>query len=313
MIQIKRYTPSHINQWNCFVKEAKNGLFFFERGFMDYHSDRFTDHSLLIYKDDTLLAVLPANEKDSVIYSHQGLTFGSLLMSKKIKTYEVLIIFDRIKAYYKELGFERIIYKAIPYPFVSYPAQEDLYALFRNNAKLIRRDISSVIEINNKIEFSEAKKREVKKSKKNDISVNQEFQYDDYWQILTDVLQQNHNALPVHSLSEIQKLANTNNHNNIKLFTARDGGNVLAGIVIFIFGNLVHTQYLANSDEGRKKGALSFINYYLINDVFKDKKYYSFGISTENSGHFLNEGLIRQKEEMGGRGICLDTYEISLL
>lgn len=313
MIKIEKYNSSLSNKWNNFVREAKNGLFFFERDFMDYHSDRFTDHSLLIFKGDTILAILPANEKDDIIYSHQGLTFGSLLMSKKIKVSEVLTIFEEIKTYYNLLGFSKLIYKAIPYPFVSYPAQEDLYALFRNNAKLIRRDISSVVELNNKIEFSEAKKREVKKSKKNNISVNQEFQYNDYWRILTETLQKNYNVQPVHSLTEIQKLANTNKHNNIRLFTARSECKILAGLVVFIFGDLVHTQYLANSEEGRKKGALSLINDYLINEIFKDKKYYSFGISTENNGQFLNEGLIRQKQEMGGRGICLDTYEMNLV
>lgn len=312
MIQIERYNSSFSSKWNNFVKEAKNGLFFFERDFMDYHSDRFTDHSLLIYKDDTLLAVLPANEKDSIIYSHQGLTFGSLLMSKKIKTYEVLIIFDRIKAYYKELGFERIIYKAIPYPFVSYPSQEDLYALFRNNAKLIRRDISSIIEINNKIEFSSSKKNQVNKLTKVGFSIREEKNYSSFWELLNYILLKHHNVEAVHTLEEIHLLVERN-PNNIRLFTLSEDTELLAGIVVFIFGDLVHTQYMSNSDNGRKKGALSFINYYLINEVFKEKKYYSFGISTENNGHFLNEGLIRQKEEMGGRGICLDTYEISLL
>lgn len=312
MIRIERYNASLSSQWNNFVKEAKNGLFFFERGFMDYHSDRFTDHSLLIYKDDTLLAVLPANEKDNIIYSHQGLTFGSLLMSKKIKTSEVLIIFDRIKAYYKELGFERIIYKAIPYPFVSYPAQEDLYALFRNKAQLIRRDISSVVELDGKIEFSSSKKNQVNKLTKLGFSIKEEKDYTAFWELLNFILLRQHKVKAVHTLEEISLLA-SRKPNNIRLFTLSEESELLAGIVVFIFGDLVHTQYMSNSDNGRKKGALSFINYYLMNEVFKDKKYYSFGISTEDNGHYLNEGLIVQKEEMGGRGVCLDTYEINLL
>ena len=69
---------------------------------------------------------------------------------------------------------------------------------------------------------------------------------------------------------------------------------------------------MANSEEGRKHGALDFINHFLINDVFKDWDYYSFGISTESQGKVLNEGLIQQKEMMGGRGISLDFYSIQL-
>lgn len=312
MIKIEKYNSSLSNKWNNFVREAKNGLFFFERDFMDYHSDRFTDHSLLIFKGDTILAILPANEKDDIIYSHQGLTFGSLLMSKKIKVSEVLTIFEEIKTYYKLLGFSKLIYKAIPYPFVSYPAQEDLYALFRNNAKLIRRDISSIIELNNKIEFSSSKKNQVNKLTKLGFSIKEEKDYTSFWELLNYILLKHHNVQSVHTLEEISLLANRK-PNNVKLFTLTDEAELLAGIVVFIFGDLVHTQYMSNSDNGRKRGALSFINYYLINEVFKNKKYYSFGISTENNGQFLNEGLISQKEEMGGRGICLDTYEMNLL
>ncbi|MFK8281198.1 GNAT family N-acetyltransferase [Capnocytophaga cynodegmi] len=312
MIKIEKYNSSLSNKWNNFVREAKNGLFFFERDFMDYHSDRFTDHSLLIFKGDTILAILPANEKDDIIYSHQGLTFGSLLMSKKIKVSEVLTIFEEIKTYYKLLGFSKLIYKAIPYPFVSYPAQEDLYALFRNNAKLIRRDISSIIELNNKIEFSSSKKNQVNKLTKLGFSIKEEKDYTSFWELLNYILLKHHNVQSVHTLEEISLLANRK-PNNVKLFTLTDEAELLAGIVVFIFGDLVHTQYMSNSDNGRKRGALSFINYYLINEVFKNKKYYSFGISTENNGQFLNEGLISQKEEMGARGICLDTYEMNLL
>lgn len=312
MIRIERYNASLSSQWNNFVKEAKNGLFFFERDFMDYHADRFTDHSLLIFKENNLLAILPANEKDDIIYSHQGLTFGSLLMAKKIKVSEVLNIFTEIKAYYNALGFSKLIYKAIPYPFASYPAQEDLYALFRNKAQLIRRDISSVVELDGKIEFSSSKKNQVNKLTKLGFSIKEEKDYTAFWELLNFILLRQHKVKAVHTLEEISLLA-SRKPNNIRLFTLSEESELLAGIVVFIFGDLVHTQYMSNSDNGRKKGALSFINYYLMNEVFKDKKYYSFGISTEDNGHYLNEGLIVQKEEMGGRGVCLDTYEINLL
>ena len=68
---------------------------------------------------------------------------------------------------------------------------------------------------------------------------------------------------------------------------------------------------MAASPEGRKAGALDFINHFLL-DTFKDRKYYSFGISTEKQGTYLNEGLIQQKENMGARGITLDFYSIKL-
>lgn len=310
MIEIKRYIDTYKNEWDTFIKESKNGLFFFQRDFMDYHSDKFTDHSLFIYNKSSLVAVLPANESEDTIFSHQGLTFGSLIMSKKIKATEVLEIFSTIKSYYKEKGFNKIIYKTIPYIFHSYPSQEDIYALYRNNAKLIRRDISSIIEIDNKLDFNENKTRLIKKAQKAGVEIEENNDFSNYWRLLSSVLEK-YNTKPVHSIEEIT-LLKEKFPENIRLFEAKLEGELIAGTVLFDFGNTIHTQYLATSEKGGKLGGLDFVNYYLIEIFANTKKFYSFGISTEQNGNYLNEGLIDQKERMGGRGIVLDTYEIDI-
>ena len=56
----RRYTAEDAELWNEFVASAKNATFLFHRDFMDYHSDRFTDFSVLVFKDDALYALLPA-------------------------------------------------------------------------------------------------------------------------------------------------------------------------------------------------------------------------------------------------------------
>lgn len=307
--EIIKYNSSYKEIWNTFVSTSKNGLFFFDRGFMEYHSDRFQDHSLLIFNNNKLISVFPANESDKEIISHGGLTFGSLILSHYIKASEVLGIFDEIKKYYSELSFNKIIYKAVPHIFHKYPSEEDLYALFRNSAELFRRDISSVIEIAKQIRFSETKRQLIRKCEEKEILVIENNNFREYWSLLTKVLQK-FDAKPVHSVEEIASLKEKF-PDNIRLFEARKDTTLLAGIILFDFGNVVHTQYMAASQEGRKLGALDFINYTLLSE-FKDRKYYSFGISTENQGKFLNEGLIQQKENMGARGIALDYYSIKL-
>lgn len=307
--EIIKYNNSYKEIWNSFISTSKNGLFFFERDFMEYHSDRFKDHSLIIFKNNKIIALLPANESEKQIISHGGLTFGALIISHIVKTSEVLEIFSEIKQYYSELSFDEIIYKAIPHIFHKYPAEEDLYALFRNDANLYRRDISSVIDLSQPIRFSETKRQLVRKCKENNVTVTENTNFEEYWGLLTSVLQK-FDAKPVHTIEEITLLKETFPE-NIRLYEAQKDGNILAGIVIFDFGNVIHTQYMAASPEGRKAGALDFINHFLL-DTFKDRKYYSFGISTEKQGTYLNEGLIQQKENMGARGIALDFYSIKL-
>mgnify|MGYP006969164291 CR=1 FL=1 len=49
-----------------------------------------------------------------------------------------------------------------------------------------------------------------------------------------------------------------------------------------------------------------------ITKRFAGKKYFDFGISVEDGGRYLNNGLIAYKERLGGRAIVYDTYIIDL-
>lgn len=309
-MEIVRYTISQAEIWNDFVSKSKNGIFLFNRNYLDYHKHRFADHSLMVLKNQKVVALLPANEEGTEIHSHGGLTFGSLIMGYELKATEVLEIFNLIKKYYSALGFKKLIYKTIPSVFHKYPAEEDLYALFRNNAKLVRRDISSVIALQNKIRFSETKKQSVRKCEKLGIVISENKNFEEYWNLLASVLDK-FGTKPVHSIEEIKRLQSFFSK-NIRLFEARINNELLAGILIYDFKKTVHTQYMANSNEGRKMGALDFLNYNLIDKVFSEREYFSFGISTTAQGEELNEGLIQQKEMMGSRGIAIDFYEIQI-
>jgi len=313
MIEIKKYTESDKKLWDDFVSLSKNGNFLFLRDYMDYHKDRFIDHSFIFWKKNKPLAVLPANEKGKELISHGGLTFGGLIMDPEIRAIEVLEIFELLCNYCVSRGFQTIIYKVIPAIFSQYPSEEDQYALFRCNAQLIRRDISSVLPLQeNKIRFSESKRQSVAKCEKMGLQVVESGDFTAYWELLTEVLSK-FEIQPVHSLQEITYLK-SKMPDRIKLYEARlnDSDSLLAGIVIYDYSRVVHTQYMANSTEGRNIGALDYVNYILINQVYSNRKYYSWGISTEQGGRILNTGLIQQKEMMGGRGITLDVYKIDL-
>ena len=50
MFEIIKYTPEYRQQWDAYVAKARNATFLFYRNYMDYHSDRFKDYSLLFFK-----------------------------------------------------------------------------------------------------------------------------------------------------------------------------------------------------------------------------------------------------------------------
>ena len=108
MFEIRIYRESLKNEWNEHIARSKNGTFLTDRNYMDYHSDRFKDFSLMFYSKDKLSAVLPGNIKDNVYYSHQGLTYGGLIIDSKCKTADVCRIFEEANTFLKGHGIKRI-------------------------------------------------------------------------------------------------------------------------------------------------------------------------------------------------------------
>ncbi len=310
LIEIQAYTPELKKLWDDFVFEAKNSHFFFKRDYMEYHSDRFQDHSLLFFKNDRLIALFAANIQDKVLYSHQGLSFGGFISSKKMTAQMMLDCFAALRDYAKENAIEKIIYKAIPYIYHREPASEDLYALFINEAKLYRRDSSATIDMSSKLKFQERRRRMIKKAKAENISLQKSDDLAGFWQILKTNLKTKFDVNPVHSLEEIQ-LLQSRFPENIKLFTASKSDELLAGTLVYENPNVVHTQYLAASVTGKELGALDLLIDYLVNDYYDDKiRYFDFGISNEQGGKYLNQGLMEQKEGFGARVVCHDFYEL---
>lgn len=311
-MEIRRYRREDKELWNSFVSKARNATFLFDRNYMDYHADRFDDNSFMFYHKGKLKAVLPANVAGDTLYSHQGLTYGGLLLDKKATVEDVLECFDSLNSWLRENGISKVVYKALPWIYQQYPSEEDLYALtWKCKAQLISRDISSTIVIDNKLKFAESRKSGIRKALSLNIEVGESNDVDGFWHVLEDNLGNRYNAKPVHTASEM-KLLMSRFSNNIKLYVAKMNGEIVGGTLIYVTPQVVHTQYISASVEGKKHGALDLLFDYIINKVYANCRYFDFGKSTEQGGAYLNESLIFQKEGFGGRGVCYDWYQWEL-
>ena len=294
------------------MEGSKNGTFMLKRGYVEYHSDRFTDASVVFENDEKeAIAIMPASRHGDEVRSHGGLTYGGVVVDKRMTAARMLEVFDALKQHLKGEGVQRLIYKRVPSIYYSYPSDEDLYALFRNGAELFRRDISTTIDLSCPVPFSSIRMRYVKKARKNGLEVRETTDYEQYIAMLTEVLSTRHNAKPPHTADELRMLA-SRFPDVIKLFCAYRGEEMLAGVLAFDTPNVVHAQYIANSEAGREIGALDLVMDYLIHEYSAGHRYFDFGISTEDAGRVLNTGLIGQKEMFGGRGIIYDFYRMEV-
>lgn len=313
MFTIKRYLPEYAEQWNSFVSNAKNATFLLDRRYMDYHSDRFRDHSLMIFRDDQLHALLPANEDGSMLVSHQGLTYGGLIMDSHATAPETILIFRAINDYARQAGFKLLRYKPIPHIYHLLPAEEDLYAIFRTcQPRVVSCGISSTIFMQNRLKWGRGRKGNVNRARRNGITIEANSnRWADFWQVLSDNLQATYATSPVHSLSEIM-LLKERFPENIILYVALKDNRVVGGTVLYLTPRVLHSQYISASEEGKLLCAIDAIFNQVINEDFTDYPVFDFGISTEDNGHVLNESLITQKERFGGRGILYNAYEWDL-
>lgn len=311
-MEIRRYRREDKELWNSFVNKARNATFLFDRNYMDYHADRFDDNSFMFYHKGKLKAVLPANVAGDTLYSHQGLTYGGLLLDKKATVEDVLECFDSLNSWLRENGISKVVYKALPWIYQQYPSEEDLYALtWKCKAQLISRNIASTIVIDNKLKFAESRKSGIRKALSLNIEVGESNDVDGFWHVLEDNLGNRYNAKPVHTANEM-KLLMSRFPNNIRLYVAKMNGEIVGGTLIYVTPQVVHTQYISASVEGKKHGALDLLFDYIINKVYANCRYFDFGKSTEQGGAYLNESLIFQKEGFGGRGVCYDWYQWEL-
>jgi hypothetical protein len=294
------------------VAESKNGTFLFDRRYMDYHSDRFADSSLMVYRDGRLFALFPANREGDVLCSHRGLTYGGLVTGPSATASAVVEAFEAVNAYLRGEGLRRVVYKAVPWIYHRVPSEEDLYALFRVcRARLVARDISSAIMQPHRLKWHRDRRYGINRCRNNGVAVELSDDFEGFWPVLEDNLMRSHGARPVHSLGEI-RLLKSRFPDNILLYVARRDGRVLGGTVLYITPQVVHAQYISASAEGKALRVIDAIYDRILNGDFADCLYFDFGKSTEDCGRVLNESLIYQKEGFGGRGVCYDWYEWSL-
>lgn len=311
LFEIVKYNNSYFSIWNDFLSVSKNATFLFHRDFMEYHQNRFDDYSLLIYYENKLVALLPANIKEGKVYSHQGLSYGGLVLPEKMDFLFVLEAFHSVLKFLSDNNINKLIIKQLPKIYLNKPSGELEYFLFILKANLFRRDVSMVIDLEKEFRYSKLRKREINRAKREKLKFEEYEDFSLFWnKILKPNLQEKYDILPVHTLDEITELKEKF-PKLIRQFNVFDGEEILAGCTVFETKNVAHLQYIS-TNKTVKKGALDYLIDQLINKVYVEKKYLDFGISNENEGKHINSGLLKWKQSFGASAIVHDFYEVDV-
>lgn len=308
--QVRHYSPQDFNDWNAFVSVSKNATFLFNRNFMEYHSDRFEDFSLMVFDEKKLVAVLPANRVGTSVFSHQGLTYGGLVLPLKAKLSNAIQIVHSVLEFLNSNTFDKLIIKTIPSFYCSDFSDELEYCMFLTQAKLTRKDSLSVIDLSKPYFISKTRRECINRGKKNGLVIKEETKFELFWnEILIPNLDKKHQVTPVHSAAEMT-LLQSRFPENIRHFNVYDNDKIVAGTTVFVNNHVAHPQYISGNAQKNELGSLDFLYHYLIADVFKDKAIFDFNNSNETSGTKVNEGLLFWKESFGAKTVVQNFYEV---
>ena len=309
-IQLVPYEPQLREAWRRLVDRSRNGTFLHQRDYMEYHSDRFTDASLLFFRGDRAVAALPATLRDGVLSSHAGLSYGGLVMDTELHAWEVLDIFEVLYKWGRSKSIHTLAYKSIPHIYHRAPAEEDLYALHRMGAQVTRRDLSTCIPPGGSAApISKGRRNCVAKARRSGLMAVESHDYATFMQIASSELQAKYGLQPTHDASELALLAERF-PTHVKLLGGYLEKRLLGGVVLYLTDTVCHVQYIASTDEGRQHGVVDLCVHEAMTLFTGERRWFDFGISTTAQGRDLNQGLTLNKESWGGRTVVFDHYTL---
>jgi len=313
------YVAADEPTWNALVAASPNGTFLFDRGFMGYHADRFDDASLMIERRGRLAAVLPANRLGRRLASHGGLSYGGLVLADTLGQQAMWDLLQALQRHCRAQGVSELLYKTVPSIYHRLPCEEDRWALWRCGAQLARRDALAAIGPT-AAHWPAGRRRSITRATRQrpELALGGHAgcpaeaveDWSAFWVLLERELQARHGSHPVHSAEEIRLLA-ARFPAAISLRWARWSGELVGGLVLFETPTVVHLQYMAADDQGRRCAALDLLLEQAIAHAQAAGKWFDFGHSNEQEGRELNPGLAFYKESFGASTVVHDHYLIT--
>ena len=293
----------HRQLWEEFVEgRARNAHFMHRRRFLEYHGDRFKDHSLLLFGEGgnpDPIALLPAHRRGEAMVSHGGLSFGGLLVGRRFRFEQWREAFTAIGRHAAGEGFAELDYRPPPPWYQEVPGEEDVYLLESAGAE-VQLSAAAVRRMDGEFYGNETRRRDSRA----EVQVEREdAALAAVMELVEVTLQERHGAEPVHTLGEIEMLAERF-PDEIRCYTARAHG-LLGGVVLFVSGPAVKLQYVGYSD-GK---AMSAIYAHLFEAEEFRGRWFDFGTSMAEDGS-VDTGLLEYKESLGARLACVRRYRV---
>ena len=316
---LKIFEKKYEDAWdNLVLNESMNGNFLETRRFLNYHAEgRFIDHSLMFFKGEQLVAVIPANVADNgkMLISHSGSTYGGIIIAENFcSTTNYKWIFDELMNHIGEQGFERVEIRTSHWLYKRLDNSNELLDYFfqlngfRSQSEIgFYMDLSKLDE-NYSAKFDSLKKRKLKKANKADLTFRElegRAEIREFYEVLEDNMLK-FDTTPVHSYEELLEFKESRLKDEVHFYGVYKDKRMIAGSMVFDFCNhkVFHTQYLCSRHDALDYCPNEFLYTNLLQEAIDEGyRFLSYGTSSLEHGKVYNESLGLYKE-----GYNTDTY-----
>ena len=317
---IDHNTNNNQEDWDHFIQDSDNGTLFHERKFLNYHPpDRFLDHSLIFKNKNKIIALFPAtvksNREEINLISHSGASYGGFVY-KDISIHNAFYLVEDLLDYARGNNFKRIIITIPPIIYCNRLNNHIEFALIHNGFQYLKRELTSVIKLNNTMKevlalYKNEARTAINKAQRMGLKIKISSDYDAFYSILIPNLELHGNLSPTHNVKEIKKLVELF-PDKIFLFGAFLGEKMIAGIIIFICNSRVALAfYISDKKEYQLYRPVNLLVYQIMQWAL-ERNFSYIDLGTISINMKLNWGLGKFKETFGARAIFRDTFEIIL-
>lgn len=319
-----QYSEDLRNEWDAFIQHKSiNGTFLHSRGFFDHNPENsLDDASIVFYIDHEIIAVFPANlyltGMEIILHSHLRATYGGIVVSNKVDLNKAIQIIELIILFARKKKANQVIIRNPFRIFNNNLCDETDYAMWFYGFKIKSRELEIAVPLQGSIDkvragYHNTTRRNIKKALKS-VRVKESKNFGEYWVLLEKCLFERHGQNPVHDFDSIIKLRENVGEDKILLFGAYYEEKLIAGIVVFDFGEMaIHSQYIAADFEFQHLRPVHAIVDFLVEWGNKrNVRYFNLGMANEEDGKKINTGLFRFKESFGGRGVLRETMYLDL-
>jgi hypothetical protein len=314
------YRPEDAAAWDAFIKTARNGTIFHTRRFLAYHPEgRFTDASLILRDGDAIVGVLPAAAREKALVSHPGASYGGLVVGDDASVTDTGAMLDAVLTHAKEEGYDGLSMLRLPPASLQKRYSEDQhYWLYHKGFRLTRCEMDGAVDLTGLTEetvpasLTSKCRNMIKQAERANIEVRLSNDFASFWPLLEGVLEGRHGAKPTHTLDEIRKLHELL-PDGFRLLAAYKDGAMVGGIVLVtIHDQALYTLYMAQEYTAQQYHPMHLLVLEAIKlGLCEGRRVLHLGVSTEDGGRVINEGLFFFKESFGCRPVRRESWEFS--